>query len=712
MTSEPSESECLVVEERVRRIGILRMSAPPVNALAHRLRKDLVGRLNAAEVNPDVDAIVVAGSGRGFSAGADISEFGTRYSSTAPTISDVIDAIEACMKPVIAAIHGVCMGGGLELALGCHFRVTRYSAKIAFPEVKLGLLPGAGGTQRLPRLIGLEAALHMVTSGATYQAADPLLTGLFDHIVTGHLADRDDTEVAVRFAESVVDSNRPRRRACDLAVAHPFADGILALTRQSLAASGRHFPAPGRCVDALAAAVRQPFATGLRTERRYFIELVNSVPSRALRHSFLGEREAARIGDVPEATPLRQISQAAVIGAGTMGSGIALSLASADIPVLLFDLSSAALDRGIAAIDKILEGGVERGRIDRVEAQRRRALICPTRVQEDLRTADLIIEAVFEDMEVKRTVFHMLDQISKSGAILATNTSSLDVNAIAALTSRPQDVVGLHFFSPANVMRLLEIVRGRDTARDVLATSMALAKRLQKVAVVAGVCDGFIGNRMLDRYMRQANYLLEEGALPQQVDRALEAFGMAMGPFRVADLAGIDVMYAIRRRREVNDPGLRRLPIADQLFEKGRLGQKVGRGFYRYGSTGRDALPDPEVEQIVVERSRKNEVVRRIEDSEIVNRCILALVNEGARLLEEGIAQRASDIDVVYLNGYGFPRHRGGPMFYADTVGLYNVVGAMRRFARNPQADPTFWQPAARLEQLAASGGSLNPPRE
>jgi len=654
-----------------------------------------------------VRAIVVTGAGRMFSGGADIREFNTPKVAAEPSLHTLIRMVEASEKPVIAAIPGTCMGGGLELALGCHFRVATADAPIALPEVKLGLLPGAGGTQRLPRAIGVEGALNMIVTGATVPAGQLRQTALFDQVVEG-----DALAAAIELARKVVAEARPRKRLRDVAIREPDAEGFLQFARNTVAPMSKGYPAPMKCIDAVAAAVAKPFEEGLRVERALFVELLNTTESRALRHAFFAERAASRIPGLDENTPMRSIERVAVIGAGTMGGGIAMSFANAGIPVTVVETKREALDKGLATIRRNYEASVKRGKLDAKAVERSLALLAPTLDYADVAGADLVIEAVFEAMEVKLGVFRELDAKAKSGAILASNTSTLDLDRIAAATARPQDVIGMHFFSPANVMRLLEVVRGRKTADDVLLSVMRVAKRIGKTPVVSGVCDGFIGNRMLEQYVRQALFLLEEGASPQQVDQALERFGLAMGPFRVSDLAGNDVGWLIRKRRYVEKPALAYSRIADRLCELGRFGQKTGLGWYRYEPGRRDALPDPAVEQLIADyRKEHGFVPRRIADEEIVERCIYALVNEGAQLLDDGIALRASDIDVVYLAGYGFPRYRGGPMFYADTVGLYNVVRAMQRFAADPNlahGDPGFWHPAGLLAKLAAEGKTFN----
>jgi 3-hydroxyacyl-CoA dehydrogenase len=611
--------------------------------------------------------------------------------------------VESSAKPVVAAIAGHCMGGGLELSLACHYRVASPDAQLGLPEVKIGLLPGAGGTQRLPRAVGVETALNMIVSGNAVPAAQLKDTALVDRIVEGDLL-----AGAVAFAAEIA-NRRPLPRVRDRPAIEPNAEAFFQFARNTVGAVAKNFPAPLKCVDAVAAAVSKPFDEGLKYERELFLQLIQSPESRALRHAFFGERAASKIPDVPADTPTRRIESVAVIGAGTMGGGIAMNFLNAGIPVTILEMKQEALDRGIATLRRNYEASVKRGKLTPDKLEQRMKLLKPTLSYDELRSADLMIEAVFEEMGVKETVFRKLDEVAKPGAILATNTSTLDVNRIAAATKRPQDVVGMHFFSPANVMKLLEVVRGAKTAKDVLATVMQVAKKIRKTAVVSGVCDGFIGNRMVEQYLRQALFLLEEGASPQQVDRAMETFGMAMGPFRMSDLAGNDIGWAIRKRRYVEKPDVAYSRVADRLCEQGRFGQKTGAGWYRYEAGRRDAIPDPKVDEIIAAyRKEKGITPRKIDDAEIVERCVFALVNEGARILEEGIAARASDIDMVYLTGYGFPLHRGGPMLYADMVGPYNVVRSMRRFAANPHADPAFWKPAPLLAKLAEEGRNFN----
>ena len=683
--------------------ALITFDHPPVNGLGAALRTGIMDALDRALADAAVQAIVVTGGDKAFSGGADVKEFGTALASREPRLPVVIAALENAPKPVVAAISGVCMGGGLELALGAHYRVARADAQIALPEVKLGLLPGAGGTQRLPRAIGLEAALNMIVSGASLPARQFDGTALLDAVVDG-----DPVTAALALAERVAAGNLPRKRLRDLKVKDPQAEAFVQFARNTVAAASKHFPAPLKCVEAVAMCLNKPFDEALRLERELFMGLMTTPESRALRHVFASERAAAKIPDLPEGTPLRQVASVGVIGAGTMGGGITMNFLNAGIPVVLLEMKQEALDKGLATIRRNYENSMKKGKLKAEQVEQRMALITPTLGYDAFRDVDLVIEAVFESMDVKQQVFTTLDEVCKPGAILASNTSYLNIDAIAATTKRPQDVLGLHFFSPANVMRLLEIVRGAKTAPDVLATCMALARKIRKIAVVSGVCDGFIGNRMLARYGAAAAGLLNAGASPQQVDGALQAFGMAMGPYRMGDLAGLDIGWATRKRKAAEAGVAMKPVIADKLCEAGRFGQKTGAGWYRYEAGSRDPMPDPVTQQIIeAYRAEQGIVPRRIDDSEIVERCMYALVNEGARILAEGIAARASDIDIVYLNGYGFPQHRGGPMLHADIVGLPNVVRALRRFAAEPGADPS-WQPAPLLVQLADEGKTFN----
>jgi 3-hydroxyacyl-CoA dehydrogenase len=685
-------------------VAVVTLDNPPVNGLGHATRADVVAGLDRAIDDAGCDAIVITGAGGRFSGGADIREFNTPKASAEPTLHTLIRATDDCAKPVIAAIDGICMGGGLELALGCHYRVAGVTATLALPEVKLGLLPGAGGTQRLPRAVGVETALNMIVTGTSVTAATLKDTLLCDAVVEGNVLD-----AALTLARNVVADGRPRKRLRDVAIDYPNAEAFFQFARNAIAATSKQYPAPRKCIDAVAAAVAMPFDDGLRNERRLFLELMQTPESRALRHAFFAERAATRIAGVADTTPVRRIERVAIVGAGTMGGGIAMNFLSAGFPVALLEMNAGALERGVATIRANYENSARRGRITHDSIAQTMTLLKPTLAYDELRDADLVIEAVFEDMTIKEQVFATLADIAKPGAILATNTSTLDVNRIAAHTNRPQDVLGMHFFSPANVMKLLEVVRGAATGADVLATVMQLAKRIGKTAVVSGVCDGFIGNRMVEQYLRQALFLIDEGASPAQVDGALEQFGMAMGPFRMSDLAGNDVGWRIRQRRYIDKPHVAYSRIADRLCEHGRFGQKTGAGWYRYEPGRRDALADPAVDAIIAaHRAEIGATPRRIDAGEIVDRCILALVNEGARILDDGVAQRASDIDVIYVAGYGFPRYRGGPMFYADMLGLYNAMRRMRAFAALPGADTAFWTPAPLLVRLAAEGNTFN----
>jgi 3-hydroxyacyl-CoA dehydrogenase len=685
-------------------VAVITLDNPPVNGLGRDTRVGVAEGVDKALADPQVLGIVITGAGRMFSAGADIREFNTPKAKAEPRLQSLIGFIEASDKPVVAAIGGGCMGGGLELAMGCHFRIAAKSAPVALPEVKLGILPGAGGTQRLPRAVGVETALNMIVSGASVRAGELESSALFDDLTDG-----DPLPAALAFALEAAKENRPRKRLRDVVIGDPNAEGFLQFARNTVGPASKGYPAPLKCVDAVAAAVAKPFEEGLRVERAFFDDLVQTTESRALRHAFFAERAASRIPGIAEDAPTRTIERVAVIGAGTMGGGIAMCFASAGLPVTILEAKQELLDKGLATIRRNYDASVKRGKLQTAAAERAVALLTPTLSYDALAGSDLVIEAVFEDMGVKQDVFRTLDRAAKPGAILASNTSTLDLDRIAATTRRPQDVIGMHFFSPANVMKLLEVVRGAKTADDVLATVMRVSKTIGKTAVVSGVCDGFIGNRMIEQYLRQALFLLEEGASPPQVDRALERFGMAMGPFRMSDLAGNDIGWSIRKRRCVEKPAVVYSHIADRLCELGRFGQKTGLGWYRYQAGRRDALPDPAVDALIADyRKERGFAPRKLGEDEIVERCIYALVNEGAQLLDEGVALRASDIDVVYLAGYGFPRYRGGPMFYADTVGLYNVARTMRRFAANPHGDPGFWRPAPLLEKLVAEGKPFN----
>lgn len=683
-------------------IAVITLDNPPVNGLGLSTRQGIAGAMAQANADAAIKAIVITGAGKAFSGGADIREFGSPKALAEPNLLSVIKLIEQSAKPVVAAIHTVCMGGGLELALGCHYRVAAPGCKVALPEVKLGLLPGAGGTQRLPRVIGVEAALNIIVSGEPVNSE--LLAAipgqkLFDKLSASADSLLDDAKA---FAASIADKT-PLPLVRNLKCKHPEGDAYFQFARNMVRGMAKHFPAPEKCLDAVQAATKRKFDDGMAFERELFINLMWTAESRALRHIFMADRAASKIPDVPADTPKRNVQKMAVIGAGTMGGGISMNFLNAGMPVVMLETKQEALDRGVATIRNNYQAQVKKGKLTPEKLDQRMGLLTTTLDYADLKDADMVIEAVFEEMSVKEAVFKQLDAVMKPGAILATNTSTLDVDAIAAFTKRPQDVIGTHFFSPANVMKLLEVVRGKETAKDVLATVMALGKTIKKTSVVSGVCDGFIGNRMIEQYSRQAGFLLDEGCTPQQVDKAVETFGFAMGPFRMGDLAGNDIGWAIRKRRAIEKPDLTYSKTADLLCELGRFGQKTGAGWYDYAPGQRKAIPSKLVEDMLAEyRAQQGKPVRAISDEEIVHRLVFSLVNEAAHILEEGIASKASDIDMVYLTGYGFPLWRGGPMRYADEYGLFNVLQRMKQFAANPQDDASFWQPAPLLSRLVA----------
>ncbi len=689
-------------------IALITLDNPPVNGLGHSTRVGIADGMAKALADAAVQAIIITGAGKAFSGGADIREFGSSKAMMEPNLNSVILLLEKSTKPVIAAIHSVAMGGGLELALGCHYRIAAPGASIALPEVKLGLLPGAGGTQRLPRVLGVEAGLNMVVSGEAIKSEMlAMLPGqkLFDKLSKSV---ESLAEEALAFARSVA-ATRPLPLVRDLPCKHPLGDAYFQFARNMVGAMAKNYPAPLKCIEAVEAAATKKFEEGMATERQIFINLMMTSESRALRHLFLGERAASKIPDIDSSVQQREIKSVAIIGAGTMGGGIAMNFMNAGISVKMLEMKQEALDKGVATIRGNYEAQVKKGKLKQDKYEQRMALLSTTLSYDELSGTDMAIEAVFEEIGVKEKVFKELDRVMKPGAILASNTSTLDVNKIAEFTQRPQDVVGLHFFSPANVMKLLEVVRGANTAKDVMATSMAVAKKIRKTAVVSGVCDGFIGNRMIEQYGRQGGFLLDEGCTPQQVDKAMEKFGMAMGPFRMGDLAGNDIGWAIRKRRAVERATMKYSKTADLLCEKGRFGQKTGAGWYDYQPGKRDAIPNAEVVKMIEDYRAANGITpRKISDEEIVQRLVFALVNEAAHILEEGIANKASDIDIAYIFGYGFPPYRGGPMLYADEVGLFNVVQAMHRFAQNPLDDANFWKPAPLLARLAAEGKTFN----
>jgi 3-hydroxyacyl-CoA dehydrogenase len=679
--------------DRRGRIAVLTVNNPPVNALSQHVRQGLRDGVRAAAADAAVGAIVIACAGRTFIAGADITEFGK--TPQPPSLHEVLDLIEGGSKPVVAAIHGTALGGGLEVTLACHYRIGVKSARFGLPEVKLGLLPGAGGTQRLPRVVGVPKALSMIVSGDPIGADEALKAGLVDEIVDGDL-----TAAGVAFAEKVLDEKRPLRKIRDLDDKVGAVRGkpeVFAEFRKSVARQTRGFRAPENCIKAVEAAVNLPFDQGLARERELFAELMSSPESKAQRYMFFAEREAAKIPDVPADTPARDVRKAAVIGAGTMGGGIAMNFANAGIPVTVVEANQEALDRGLGIVRGNYEATAKRGRLTMADVDTRMGLIHGTTDWNAIRDADIVIEAVFEEMPIKKEVFAKLDALAKPDAVLATNTSTLDVDEIASATRRPESVVGTHFFSPANVMRLLENVRGAKSSRTAIATAMAVGRRIGKVPVLVGVCYGFVGNRMLHQRGIQAEKLILEGALPHQVDKVLTDFGFPMGPFAMGDLAGLDVGWRIRKGRGVKSA------VADRICELGRFGQKTGAGYYRYEPGDRTPIPDTDVEKIIVDVATSMGITRRpVSDEEILQRLLYPMVNEGAKILDERIAIRASDIDVIWVYGYGWPVYRGGPMFWADAVGLRALRDRMLEFQK--QTGDAFWAPAPLLSRLADAG--------
>lgn len=690
----------IVLTSREGDIGVITINNPPVNALSPGVPEGILAGIEQFEKDESVKAIVVIGGGRTFIAGADIKEFGKITSAgnkeRGPGLNPVLDRIENCTKPVVAAIHGTALGGGLETAMACHYRVAVPAAQVGQPEVKLGIIPGAGGTQRLPRLAGIAKALEMCAGGEPISAKDAHQHGIIDQLVEGDLL-----AGAVAFARGDIAAGRTRDR--DARLGAPDVNGpIFAAARENAKKKQRNLMAPQAAIDAVEAAATLPFDEGVRREAELFQDCLFSDQSKALIHVFFGEREVAKIPDVPKETPQIPIKKAAVVGAGTMGGGIAMNFANAGIPVLLKETEQAALDRGMATIRKNYANSVAKGRFKQEVMDQRLELIQPTLTYDGFGDADIIVEAVFEGMALKKEVFGELDKVAKPGAILASNTSTLNVDEIAAATSRPQMVIGTHFFSPANVMRLLEIVRGNETSKEVIATCMALSKKIGKLGVLVGNCRGFVGNRMFGPYRREAQFLVEEGATPAQVDKALYDFGMAMGPLATGDLAGLDVGWRIRKEYgETQDHSVRQPLIEDRLCEMGRYGQKTGGGWYKYDENRRPQ-PDPEVDALIEQcRTETGIAQRRLSNEEIVERTVYALVNEGARILEEGYALRAVDIDMIYVTGYGFPAYRGGPMWYADTVGLGNVYKRVSEFEAH---HGKLWTPAPLLKQLAQEG--------
>ena len=688
----------LVTLERRGDVTVITIDNPPVNALSRAVRDGLTSSILEAGRDERVRAVVLACAGRTFIAGADIREFD--QPPEPPHLPDVVATIESSDKPVVAAIHGTALGGGLEIAMGCHYRVALASAAMGLPEVKLGLLPGATGTQRLPRLVGAARALEMMLTGEPCDAAAAKEAGLIDVVVEGE----NLVDAAVAYARARAAD--PPRRVRDLVVPAPD-PSIFEAARERMARKAAGLLSPECIIRAVELAVAGDFEAGCRAERDFFVECKQSPQSRGLRHAFFAERAAGKVAGIGRDTPTRAIQSVAVLGAGTMGSGIAYACLAAGLSVRLMDTDERALSRGAESVRRLFEGGIERGKISREGMQESLDRFAAGGGYGDAGSADLVIEAVIENMAVKKEVFAQLDAACKQGAILATNTSTLDIDAIAKATARPRDVIGLHFFSPAHVMRLLEIVCGGETAGDVVATALALGRTLGKIGVVVGNCFGFVGNRMLYCYGRENQLMLLEGAAPERIDRVLTDWGMAMGPNAVGDLAGIDVGYRIRRERRDLPDDPRYYRVADMLAEQGRYGQKTGAGIYRYEAGSRTPQPDPRVRDMIrAEAERLGVEQREISDREIVERCIYGLVTEGARILEEGIAQRASDIDVIWLNGYGFPRHRGGPMFYADEVGADTVLRAVHRF--RDRFGPLYWDPPPLLVELARSGKSFS----
>ena len=687
----------VVSSERRGPVAVVLVDHPPVNAISQAVRAGIIDQVRAADADGAVTAIVLACKGRTFMAGADITEFAT--GPQPPQFPDVIAALEGAGKPVVAAIHGTAFGGGLELALACHYRMALPSARIGLPEVNIGIIPGAGGTQRLPRVAGVEAALDAIVTGRPVPAPAAHAAGAIDVLADGDLLD-----AAVAYAEKLAGDGAPLKKVRDIDIdPASLPDGFFDAYRKKMARYTRGFFAPERCIQAVEAAVDLPFDEGIARERDLIVECFKHPQARALQYAFFSERQAAQIPGLSKDTERRRIGKVGVIGAGTMGGGISMNFLNAGIPVTILEVEQAALDRGLGIIRSNYETTAKKGRLTAEDVERRLGLLASTLDYDALADCDLIIEAVFESMDIKKQVFAKLDAVAKPGAILATNTSYLNIDEIAAATSRPADVLGLHFFSPANVMRLLEIVRGDRTAPEVLATCMDMARKIGKVGVVAGVCHGFIGNRMLEGYGREASLLLLEGAAPEQIDKAIYDFGYPMGPLAMSDMAGLDIGYMLRQAFPADRFDPNAYQVANRLVEMGRKGQKTGAGYYRYEPGNRTPVPDPDVLTIIEETAAKLGIERRrITDEEIVERCILPLINEGAAILEEGIAYRASDIDVVYLYGYGFPRYRGGPMYHADSLGLANVADRIEHY-RARQGD-CWWTPAPLIQRLAGQG--------
>jgi 3-hydroxyacyl-CoA dehydrogenase len=691
----------LVQLTKIDGIAVVTINNPPVNALSAAVSTGIADAVAQIEKDDTVSATVFIGAGRTFIAGADIKEFGELTSGKVicrESLKPLLLRIEDLRMPVVMAIHGTAFGGGLELAMAGHYRIALPSAQVGQPEVKLGIIPGAAGTQRLPRLAGVAKAVEMCAEGAPVKAEDGLKCGILDRLVEGDLLAE-----ALTFAKEVSGKPTVKTRERNEKLGAPGQNAaIFAAARETTRKKQRGLPAPLAAIDAIEAATTLPFEQGCQKEEELFTKCLFSDQSKALIHAFFGEREVAKIPDVPKETPTRGVNSVGIVGAGTMGGGIAMVFANAGIPVLLKETDQAALDRGLASIQKNYANSVKRGRFTQQYVEERRKLIWPTLDYGEFAGVDMVVEAVFESMALKKEVFGQLDRVCKPGAVLATNTSSLDIDEIASATARPQSVIGTHFFSPANVMRLLEIVRGASTSKEVIATCMQLSKKLGKIGVLVGNCMGFVGNRMFGPYRREAQFLVEEGASVEAVDTALYDFGMAMGPLATGDLAGLDVGWRIRKEfRHLQKPGNRQPLIEDRLCESGRFGQKTGAGWYKYDEN-RKSSPDPQVADLIRQWTSEAGIPQReISAEEIVERCIYTLVNEGAQLLEEGIALRAVDIDIIYLNGYGFPAYRGGPMWYADTVGLTKVCERIREFQ---QRLGNWWEPAPLLQRLAEQG--------
>ena len=689
-----------VVSYEVRgSIGLIQINNPPVNALSVNkgVLQGLLDAIKSGDHDPQVNAFLLIGGGKNFSGGADISEFGKPKAPGMATLSDLLDYMDTVTKPIVAALSGPTMGGGFELSLTCHYRLASQEAIVGLPEVKLGILPGAGGTQRLPRIIGAEQALELITTGAFISAEKAKSLGIVNEIIDGELLDG-----SIKWIKRALRSELPVARVSERSVkTNVDPEAFIAEARAVAEKKWRGYPAPLRIVECIDAAINKPFTEGMKLERKNIEALIPTDESKSLRHLFFAERQANKVDGISKEVPIAKIQSVSVIGAGTMGTGIAMNFLNVGIPVTIIDTNDETLQKGIDTIKKNYLSTVEKGRLSAEDRDRRVALLQGSMALSSVSESDLVVEAVFEEMAVKKAIFLELDSVAKPSAILATNTSTLDVNEIASVTQRPEQVIGLHFFSPANVMQLLEVVRAEKTSQEVVATSMSLAKKIKKIPVCVGVCDGFVGNRMIHTYLREAEYLIEEGALPQQVDHAIESFGFAMGPFRMCDLAGLDIGWAIRKRRK--SEGLvskRYVSIPDHLCERGWFGQKTGGGYYTYESGSRVPIVNPEVNAIVENASSEKGITRRsIEANEIVDRLMYALINEGASILAEGVAQRASDIDVIYAAGYGFPRYRGGPMFYAQTIGLANVVEGIKHYSN--QAHGEHWQLSPFLSDLA-----------